>query len=473
MYSFSRDTFGAFTEAEQAFAISQLDPFHDTPYRVEGAPSDGNSDSVIMTYNQEITINSALFGLPTTEGSKWDFHVAILPMVQQATFYSGRLETSCRLTAGGSSDESPYCQLYPITVFANTSGSKTFVYDAGYPAPVGMAPNIGGFFSNTSTGIFVPRTLRVIGQSFEVVDETPKFYQQGSCTTYSRPSNVVKGWQGTFVQAPAGATAAASQVLRGTQCAAPPNDIRQVTILPNSKTWKSSEGAYVVGKNFDSDNRFERLGTNDLILYNPNDPDTATIKNSFWSREQVNQYNAKDNLLYSDSFNRTTNYNISGAYFTGVSGQYGTYRIRSKIIYEILPDPTDTSLIPLTTPTIPRNPVFERILRETVAAMPAGVPQTMNPKGELWGLVIKTAKKVAKSVISNPAGALQTASNVGMAFGGNPAPLMAQVASAGANELSKAVERGRTRERSARPPARRDGSVIRTTTKPKKGKVIS
>lgn len=429
MYTFPRDTFGGFTEAEQAFAISQLDPFHDMPYRLEGAPSDGNSDSVVMTYNQELTINAANFALPTTEGSKWDFHVAILPLVQQASFYSGRLESPCRLNAGGSSDESPFVQMYPITVSAAAAGGKTFIYDTGYPAFIGMAPNIGGFFSNTASGVFIPRTLRVIGQSFEVVDETPKFYQQGSCTTYSRPSNVVKGWQGTFVQALSGATSSTSRFMRGTQCAAPPNDIRQVTILPNSKTWKSSEGAYVVGKNFDSDNRFERLGTNDLIFYNPNDPDTDTLKNCYWSRESINQqYTNLNTGIWSDSFNRSTNYNISGAYFTGVSGQYGTYRIRSKIMYEILPDPTDSSLIPLATPTIPRNPPFERLLRETIAAMPAGVPQTMNPKGELWGLVIKTAKKAAKAVAKNPMGALETGANIAQAMSGNPAGLANQIA---------------------------------------------
>jgi len=437
MYSFTKDTFGKFSEELQNFAISQLDPFHDSPYRIDGAPSDANSDSVVMVYNQENTYTAADFGLGTDPGEKFDIHFTILPIVQAATYYSARLAASTQLVTGGSTDESPFTTLYPISVHANETGGKTYIYDTGTPEVLGVNPNIGGFFSNTSSNIYVPRNLRCIGTAFEVVDETPKFYQQGSCTVYSRPSTTVNRFLYSFTGTVNGATSNSSRQLQSTCVAAPPNDIKQATIIPNSRTWKASEGAYVVGKNFSSDNEFERLSTNDVVFYTPNDPDTSTLKNSFVPREQVNQNSNSGSATHSDSFNRSTPFNISGAYFTGLSKQYATLRLRTKLFFEILPDPTDTSLVTLASPCIPRDPLFESILRETVAMMPAGVMQTMNPKGELWGLVIKTAKKAAKAVISNPSGALTTAGNIAQAIGGNPAPLAAQTLMAAGDAMQK------------------------------------
>lgn len=456
MYSFPKDSFGGFSEALQAFAISQLDPFHDTPYRLEGAPSDANSDSVVMVYNQERTFTAADFGLSTAEGSKFDLHFTIMPIVQASTFYSARLVQSTNLTSGGSSDESPYTSLYPISVHAAASGGKTYTYDAGDPQILGVNPNIGGFFSNSSSGIFVPRNMRTIGMSFEVIDETPKFYQQGSCTVYTRPSCTVNRYTYVWTGTLAGYTSNSTRSMQSTCIAGPPNDIKQATILPNSRTWKASEGAYVVGKCISSDNEFERLSTTDLLIYNPTDPDTATLKNSFVPREQVNQLTVPNNTQWSDSFNRSTPFNISGAYFTGISGQYGTFRLKSKLIFEILADPTDTSLITLSTPTIPRDPLFEQVLTRTISLMPAGVQQTMNPKGELWGLVLKTAKKAAKEVVKNPAGAVNTAGNVAALLAGNPMPIAGQVLGAASRQANKNAKKNNTPVRSNLPTSLRN-----------------
>jgi hypothetical protein len=104
-------------------------------------------------------------------------------------------------------------------------------------------------------------------------------------------------------------------------------------------------------------------------------------------------------VVNADSFNSIVPYNMTGAYFTGLSGQYATLRLRTKFIYEILPDPQDTSLIPLATPTVPRNYDFETLLEKVISEIPYGVPQTMNPKGEFWGMILKTTKKVGQQAI--------------------------------------------------------------------------
>lgn len=395
--NFDIGPFSQFSDVEKAYAISQLDPFHDTPYRLEGAPSDANSDSVVMTVNQERVVSASDFGLSTAAGDKWDLHVSLLPIFQQASYYSVRQANSTHFTTGGSSDESPFCTLYPLTMWGVTNGDKTFVYDTGLPAPLGISPSVGGFFSNPSSTIQIPRVLRVIGASFEVVDETPKYYQQGSCTVYLKQSTFADMTRNLFTWTPPGYGANLTYSHASSTVATPPNDLQQVTIIPNSRTWKAHEGAYVVGRLFNVDNPFQRLETSEGLMYAPNDNTLLTNKNSFIAREALNQ-NYLNNTNYSDSFNRVTPYNISGAYLSGLSSQYGTYRIRSKFMYEILPDPSDSTLITLATPTIPRNPPFERLLAETLQLLPVGVQQTMNPKGEAWKFVMGAAKKAASLV---------------------------------------------------------------------------
>lgn len=388
--------FTEFTEPERGYAISQVDPFHDYPYQVTGAPSDYDSPSVLLTMNQEMTLTADKFGLPVTEGSKWDFHVTILPLLQKAAFYSARLSQPCKLITGGSSDESPFCNLFPITVHASDNGGKTYVYDTGYPLPIGPESNIVGFFSNPSSTIQIPRIIRVAAISFEVVDETPKYYQQGSVTCYMSPGYSQRSSMG-YTATPSGSTSNTNRCHTNYITVGPPNTLAQATIIPNSRTWKAHEGAYVVGRRFDESNPFTRPTISDITLYNPNDPDNPLLKNSFFSREAFNAYFAPSTDTHYDSFNSPIPYQVSGAYFVGVSGQFGTFRLRTKITYEIIPDPLDTTLMPLARPPLKRNFDFEYRLSRLLASLDNFCPQSMNPKGEWWKSAIRTYREVTSA----------------------------------------------------------------------------
>lgn len=389
--------FTEFSEPERSYAISQVDPFHDYPYRVTGAPSDYDSPTVLLTMNQEMTISADKFGLSTAEGSKWDFHVTILPLLQKAAFYSARLASSSLLFTGGSSDESPWLNLFPISVHASNNGGKTYIYDAGYPPVLGPESNVVGYFSNPSSDIQVPRIIRVAAISFEVIDETPKYYQQGSVTCYMAPGfNQIAN---IGLQATAAGTATTSSFLQTTTVSnGPPNSLAQATIIPGSKTWKASEGAYVVGRRFDESNPFKRPLVSDIVLYSPNDPDNPLLKNSFFGRELFNARSSQGVYGNYDSFNSPIPYHVTGAYFTGVSGQFGTYRLRTKITYEISPDPLDTTLVPLSMPPLKRNFAFEYKLALLLSEMDNFCPQSMNPKGEWWKSAIGIYKRVSNGI---------------------------------------------------------------------------
>lgn len=404
-------TFNMFSELEQAYAISQLDPFHDTPYKLEGAPSSQNSYSVVLQQNIERTLSAADFGLSTAAGNKWDCHITSLPLLQQGSFYGVVQDQPGSFSAGGSSNESDYFQLFPITAAGISTGSLTYSQNTGSPDNLGLASTLPLFQSSSSSAVVSSRQVRCIGQSFEVVDETPSLYQQGSVTVYERPSchtNV----NARLVATQSGGSSNAYRIMPIDQIACPPNNIEQATIIPNSRTWKSKDGVYVVSKRNNVESEFTRGGINSIALMNPPNPETPTVHNSYFAREIFNATYSPSTSSFVDSVNAVTPFNISGAYFTGLSSQYGTLRLRAKLIYEVIPDPTDTTLVVLATPTLHNNPTFDQLLDEVVQKMPPGVPQTWNPKGEHWRKVLETVGRVtewlapAASVLAPELGAI-------------------------------------------------------------------
>lgn len=399
--------FARFSEAEQAYALSQLDPFHDTPYRLTGAPSDQAAQSVVFTVNQEQVITAASFGLPTDPGYKWDFHTVALPIIHSNDYYACYLTDTNYITAGSSASETTTQTLYPINTMASNSGEPTYFLNTGSPDVVGVDTRLVAYKAGLTSTVNVARSIRLIGSSFEVVDESPTLYQQGSCTVYSRPSS--HSTCAYHVSCVANADTVLSNVYyNGQSFSAPPHTIQEATILPDSKTWKASEGAYVVARRNVEVAPFIRPSIPNIIMFSNPFPINATQKNCYVSRDGYNQMKNQNNTLFDGTLNAIVPYNVSGAYFTGLNSEFGVYRIRTKLHYEIIPDPADDTLIVQATPTLPRNPAFERLLAETLSLLPPGVPQTHNPKGEFWKTVRKAtgiAAKVATPFLTmyNPA----------------------------------------------------------------------
>lgn len=391
--------FSQFSVAEQNYAISQLDPFHDVPYRLTGAPSDQNTESIVMIVNREMVVDASDFGISTAAGVKWDLHVTALPLLNQASFYTGFLSSSSRISCSGTVTESGYKQLYPISIHGVLNGSGTFLDNQGSTqtaAILGLDNTVSGYLSGPASTVFVPRKMRVIGNSFEVVDESPTLYQQGSVTVYQVPSNCQESTAWGVRAVAAGAVNQSDKSLMLDIFNGPPNYLAEATILPNSKTWKAKEGAYVISRKSVDCVPFKRPGCSSQALISAPDRYNTAIRNCFVSREWYNASFESSDPNFFDSFNMLTYHNTCGAYFSGLNAEFGAFRIRWKAIYEILPDPDDESLIPLVTPTLPRNPVFERLLDESVSRLPPGVPQTSNPKGEFWKTVLGIVKKVAQ-----------------------------------------------------------------------------
>jgi len=398
--------FSEFSEAERAYATSLLDPFHDSPFRLTGAPSDQLSSSTVFTVNQELVVGAGDFGLPVTSGNKWDLHVSSIPLLRASNCYLVRHVEANRYQGSGGASESNFKLLYPITASANSTGSTTFTDVAN---TLGITSDVCYFSANSSATWQDLRTMRVIGQSFEVVDETPQLYKQGSVTVYSRASAATENRliQSNVVLTGAGSASSQSQNADTFNC--PPNRIQQATIIPNSKTWLAEKGAYVTAKPATTAPSFFRPGISQFLGQNPTDNIDQLSYNNWLAREGTNSVASPSVVTYANDANMVLPFNTCGAYFTGLNSEFGVFRIRSKVNYEIIPDPSDSALISLSTPTLTRNPKFEALLAVLLSKLPAGYPQTDNPGGEVWRMIRKTAGTI-RTVLNT------VAPSVGMAY---------------------------------------------------------
>jgi len=379
--------FGRLTAEEKAYVTSQLDPFYDDPYRFTGVPSRQNSNLLVFQIKKDMVYSASSFGLPTTPGSKWDLHVATLPISEAVSVYSMRLNNPAEFISRTSGAEDTVRTLYPVSVHGVAADDPTFAYTAAAGTPILGIDTSVTEYASANLGSLSSRPLRVIGQAFEVVDESPAIYKQGSVTVYER-SNYPNDVRVSNRAVEAGGASRKIQAYQQNVSACPPNRIKQATVLSSSKNWNASEGAYVISRRT-GDNEFKKPGIARTLWSAPNDPDDVNLYNSFCAREAFNNSVAPGDSNFTDGTNLDLPYNISGAYFTGLSGEFGTYRVKTRITYEFLPDPVDESFVNQATPTMPYNPLLEQVLESMLAQQPPGYPQTWNPSGEVWRKLLK------------------------------------------------------------------------------------
>jgi hypothetical protein len=380
----------------RAYFISQTDPFHDNPYRIEGAPSSINSKSVVLTYNTESTISAATFGLPVTEGSKFDVHFCSMPLVGVVqtqgcnVFYPGVIRNS------GSNFSSVF-EFGCVTAYGVPNGTPTFTTTSSTATTLqkafpGELPNFLSEVNGTSAS---SRVFRLIGLSYEVIDQSPKLYQQGTVTCYESPCST--RIDGCYMNPIYSSTATTSYGHRAVaDLRSPPFLLEQASAVPGAQTWSSSRGAYIVARKNVEEVPYLQLSPLPLVFYG--DPSSTDPGPSCENRSYVSRNITNTGLVnVTSQFCSPVPYNMYGAYFQGLSSQYCSLRLRIRQIFEVLANPTDQDYLPLMTPTVPRDPIAEKLIDDVLSNMSPFVPQDMNPKGEAWRKVLMTTSKLLKS----------------------------------------------------------------------------
>lgn len=427
-----------------------LDPFHDSSIRFEGAPTSRNATSVVLCLNQEETYTASDFGIDFTTTPSWDAHFAMYPFLTGKTLMGGieRNSTTGALPLTGPTGAIYYPKLLPMSVHGVASGLPTYSVPAYTASPELVIQGL----HNQSLVNFVTgsnptanerngpgrRTLRIVGESFEVVDESPDIYAQGACTVYRYPLDCTPANRLVRCNVPGGTGAAPptsvpnpqsvtpypgtnwlggtlSYMINTYDIRTPPVNTAVAVLIPGSKTWRAKEGCYVVGTQYMSEIPFKTLDVTPTIFtgYQPTvgtvQPSTGlyTFMDAWISNEYQGSVASPVNPTYANykvgpysdpEADAIFPFNLSGAYFTGLSSQYGTLRLRYRVYVEILTDPCDNMLAPLGSPTLPYDQVLQEFCMKVIAQQEAGVPQTMNPKGEKWRGVLSTISKVLTTV---------------------------------------------------------------------------
>lgn len=394
----------------------QLDPYHDKTIKFEGAPTSRSATSVCLCYNQEMTISADDF--TNINEPTWDAHFAMFPMINTITAYlSDEIGGLNRL------DETSNALIYPMSVHAVDSGKPTYSGELGDNLITSMKGfDLKGVMTfqtgqplNDGPG---RRVLRIVGESFEVIDESPDIYQQGAVTVYRYPLSL-EPVNYTYVQDMATATpkwalngppqtpGEFKQYLNCVQIKAPPINTASAVLVPGAETWKAREGVYMVGAQYLSEVPFKQVDETiiNLVGYSPAtrptyDPGyfSFTDKSVVVSSGQSVFQGGTDPINDSPNLNAIFPYNLSGAYFTGLSTQYTTLRLRYRVYVEILTDPADNILAPLASATLPYEQDLQQFCMRVIATQPAGVPQTWNPAGEKWVKVLNTIGEVAQDL---------------------------------------------------------------------------
>ncbi len=402
-----------------------LDPYHDSSIRFEGAPTSRNAPTVTLCLNQERTYSAADFGIT---GPQWDAHFAMYPFISEFPILSANeRDYSDSLVSFGTAFQP---NLYPLSVHGVESGRDTYMtsdYALEPPQIFGLGNSALSAYTtgnNNTTSSNGPgrRALRIVGESFEVVDESPEIYQQGAVTVYRYPLDVTPANRivrhaydssATNTINPFGPSTGTwpggvlSRTINCYDLRAPPSNTSVAVLINGSKTWRAKEGCYVIGTQYESEVPFKTLDNTDFLItgYTPTAGNSVVGTNtrySFGSTSILQSYQggAPGDLSNPDyspkpKINAVFPFNLSGAYFTGLSTQYASLRLRYRVYVEILADPGDNTLAPLASSSLPYEQLLQEFCMKVIAQEEAGVPQTMNPKGEKWRKVLRSISRVA------------------------------------------------------------------------------
>lgn len=413
------DFIDSLPEGYSNYVKISLDPFHDKTIKFEGAPTSRSATSVVLCINQERTIAADDFPAVTEE--TWDAHVALYPFINKTKVAWAR-----EINAVTAVSNSPEWEMFPLTVHGVNSGRPTYCVDNITNNLQTLGLDVGNVMNYDTGATEGPgrRTLRIVGSSFEVVNESPDIYTQGACTVYRYPlnSDTIHRWITTFQPAgsqftpdtsfPSDFSENLAMQKEVIELRPPPTNQPSAVLVPGSVTWKAKEGCYVTATQYQNEIPFKTV-TNGNLLFTGYPPTVGVSFDSGSEAYSFADYNVVrlsqgvfgvDQVVYPPNFSQPVNavfpFNLSGAYFTGLSKTYTVLRLRYKVFVEILTDPCDNTLAPLATPTIPYNQTTQELVMRALAHMPAGVPQSWNPAGEQW--------KNALSII----GSLLTASAV-------------------------------------------------------------
>jgi hypothetical protein len=224
------------TPAGSSYIVQRFDPYHDKPIRPVGYPDSFNGHTVSRCVKKTMSFTYKSGGAPD-QTTPWDVNIFMTPLAKpQATQVTVTRHGNTFTWNPAAVASKAYGGL--MAVAQHTSGT-----DFVFPAPGAGFTQVGQLSLSNED---LDNAMRVTSMGFEVIDGTAELYRQGILTTYrqNQPQREQANFTGVSIEAAAAVTR--SGIHQDMQYIKfPPVNTSNALLFPDSKQWKTSEGAYV------------------------------------------------------------------------------------------------------------------------------------------------------------------------------------------------------------------------------------
>jgi hypothetical protein len=394
------------TECGRDWLIGAVDPFHDTPLRIEGYPDVNEASSVV----QVIKLSANVTAPSEVTTGLWDAHFVQFPWALPSQGLVGAFvpQGAAAPVAGGG------------IFFLNSIGSLTTGVWGGLG--VHTVPAGGTTWATNATsgdqsfplaaklGPFLTDEYRVLGMGFEVINTTSDLNVQGLVTCYRMPFTDIDSAKTVLVTGTTSGPPVTTALgwLDMVTTTTPPIKPSTSLLLEGSKQWKAKEGCYVVSTLNSAELPTGNAACTIALQLDPGDPqfNAATATHVITAPQTATNIlippTTATNIItpVGSSSTSTMKFNFAGAYFQGLSVQT-SLTVNAVYIIEKFPSQLDSNLVVLATPSARFDPQALDLYSEITRSMPVGVPQRMNGLGDWFADAISEASNFIAPVLSS------------------------------------------------------------------------
>lgn len=350
-----------------------LDPFHDFQRPVEGLPDQTTQHSFVRCHVQQQTVSAA------GEGDK----IRVLFTGFHSPF---QMSVVAKSSAETGSQAYPF-DLWPIQITKSTSALN----------PDLTSTDMGGFPTTPTQDI--PSRLIAIG--IEVTDVTQRLYQQGTigCARVSGASDCVT--QYIMLEDPDASQALRPMTPTAIRKPCVPSTRTRCGLIPTYVEWAAYKGLYAVPHLSKP-----QMPTNFLVgsFDAPADVDIHPIE--FRETDAEAHQHKYVTFPIPPTLPEIAQYKItrggvdSGfdplAIFIEGIDQNAQFRVSVKTYVEYFPECSNATALASSSPSPAYDPTALALYHEVSTRMPAGVPVSLNEKGDWWRMVSATLRNVGK-----------------------------------------------------------------------------
>lgn len=372
--TFDRDVANSGVSAEAANWLKiALDPFHDSDIRPAGYPDISSSATIVQLVKKQITLGA----VDGTTGN-WDCNIALLPNL------AGSVANIYDIIQGvvqlPSTPMTPATPLSGLVVNQVGQGLSTFS-DLGLTTAINPREYVSG-------------ACRVVAMGFEVVNSTAEMFKQGQVSVYRQPTYASVQRNVFGVTEPANQFFTDYTMLQG-----PPSNLADAQLLFGTRSWEAAEGCYVVSRMNNTSNPLKQATSYPVGYSNGSVYGSVALDSTLTVAGSLNANIDVDTMEYLAPFD------ISGAYFTGLSAQT-TLTITIRWYIERAPGPNEIDLVLLAQPSTCYDSDAIEAYSRALCHLPPGVKQGENDAGDWFarvtGAISKFAPKIGKAISTIP-----------------------------------------------------------------------